>query len=107
MVKTWLDSNPGQVVTILLTNPEGQPITRFQTAMVDSGLSTYAYTPATTLAISEWPTLQTMIDAGERLVLFMGKWNGLVQSDSCIFGNRSNLVWNRLWSRCFSRAIHT
>lgn len=41
--------------------------------MEASGLANYAYTPPHTLAIDEWPTLQEMITAGDRLVMFLGE----------------------------------
>ena len=39
--------------------------------MTSSGLSSYAYTPSGTLSLSEWPTLQELITAGTRLVMFL------------------------------------
>jgi hypothetical protein len=73
-IKTFLDSNPNEVVTLLITNPESQPITRFQAAMVESGLDTYTFSAPNTIAISAWPTLQTMIDNGKRVVVFLGEY---------------------------------
>lgn len=72
-IKTWLDSNPSQVITLLLTNGDGVDISDFGTVMSDSGLSSYAYAPGSTLSMDEWPTLQELIDAGTRLVMFIGK----------------------------------
>lgn len=40
---------------------------------MDSGLASYAYTPPGKLAISEWPTLQELINADTRLVVFLGQ----------------------------------
>lgn len=71
-IKTWLDSNPNEVVTLLLTNGDSQPVSTFGTVMVNSGLSTYAYTPGDQVAISDWPTLQELITTGTRLVIFLG-----------------------------------
>jgi hypothetical protein len=45
--------------------------------MSSSGLDTYAFTPSSQLSIPEWPTLQTLIDDGTRLVMFLGKHNNL------------------------------
>jgi hypothetical protein len=70
-IKIWLDSNPVEVVTILLTNPDSFPISKFGEAMVTSRLSTYAYAPKKTLSLEEWPTLQELIDADHRLVVFL------------------------------------
>ena len=70
-VKAWLDSHPLEIVTVLLTNPDGFPISKFGEAMVASGLSTYAYAPNKTLSQNEWPTFQELIDVGHRLVMYL------------------------------------
>ncbi|ESZ98480.1 hypothetical protein SBOR_1142 [Sclerotinia borealis F-4128] len=70
-IKTWLDSNPNDVVTLLLTNGDYVPVGNFSAVMEASGLARYAYTPPHQLAIDEWPTLQEMITAGDRLVMFL------------------------------------
>lgn len=72
-VNTWLVANPNEVVTILLTNGDGAAASVFGAAMVSSGLSQYAYSPGSKLAMSQWPTLETMISNGDRLVMFLGK----------------------------------
>ena len=69
-----MDSNPSQVVTLLLTNGDFVPVDKFGAAMSDSGLATYAYTPPGKLSISDWPTLQELIDANTRLVMFLGQF---------------------------------
>jgi hypothetical protein len=71
-IKTWLDANQDQVVTLLLTNGDNLPVTKFGNAMDDSGLSKYAYAPGRQLAMEEWPTLQELINSGHRLVVFLG-----------------------------------
>ncbi|KAF8851914.1 PLC-like phosphodiesterase [Acephala macrosclerotiorum] len=70
-VKAWMDANPNEVLTLLLTNGDSADVSLFGTAMTTSGLSTYAYTPSTQLAMSDWPTLQELITAGTRLVMFL------------------------------------
>jgi len=70
-IKTWMDSNPDQVVTLLLTNGDRVDVNLFGTAMQSTGLAKFAYTPPHKLAISEWPTLQNLIDDGTRLVVFL------------------------------------
>jgi hypothetical protein len=73
-IKTWMDGNPNQVVTLLLTNGDSVDVSEFGTAMETTGLSSYAYTPPSQLSIDEWPTLQELIDDGTRLVMFLGKY---------------------------------
>jgi len=70
-VKSFLDDNPNEVVTFLVTNQDAIPVAQYGEVMVASGLASYAYTPSSQLAIDEWPTYQELIDAGTRLVMFM------------------------------------
>ena len=73
-VKTWLDANPNEVLTILLTNGDNVDVSMFDKAFSDSGIKNYAYIPPKSpLAIGDWPTLGDMIKANARLVVFLGK----------------------------------
>lgn len=40
------------------------------------GLEQYAFTPSGALSLDQWPTLQTLINDGTRLVVWMGKFLG-------------------------------
>jgi hypothetical protein len=71
-ITTWMAANPNEVVTLLLTNGDGAAVSLFGAAMVSSGLSAYAYTPPSQLAMADWPTLQELIDNETRLVMFLG-----------------------------------
>ncbi|KAI1337752.1 PLC-like phosphodiesterase [Xylariaceae sp. FL0016] len=66
-IKTWMDDNPNEVVTILLVNSDDKTVSDFGTVFENSGIDKYGYTPDG----SGWPTLQTMIDADTRLVTFI------------------------------------
>ncbi|KAJ4415421.1 hypothetical protein N0V82_007360 [Gnomoniopsis sp. IMI 355080] len=70
-LKTFLDSNPNEVVTLLLTNPDGQSGTAFDAIFQGSGIKNYTFTPNGNLTIDQWPTLEQMISTGQRLVVFM------------------------------------
>jgi len=73
-VKEWIDVNPNEVVTLLITNGDSVGIGNFSEAFVGSGISEYAYVPPgspNVLGIDEWPTLQEMINSGKRLVAFL------------------------------------
>ncbi|KAK1762347.1 PLC-like phosphodiesterase [Phialemonium atrogriseum] len=70
-IKTWLDGHPDEVVTLLLTNGDAIPVSQFGNVFSATGLDKYAYTPEGTLTLDQWPTLQAMIDSGNRLVVFM------------------------------------
>lgn len=68
-----MDAHTDQVVTVLLTNGDRKPIENFGDAMKSTKLADYAYAPPHRLVISEWPTLQKLIDDGDRLIMFLGK----------------------------------
>ena len=72
-VKTWLDANPNEVLTILLTNGDNLNVTEFDTAFQSSGLVPSIYIPPSDapLNLTTWPTLQEMITAQKRLVTFL------------------------------------
>ena len=77
-VKEWMDVNPNEVVTLLITNGDSVGIGNFSEAFVGSGISKYAYVPPgspNVLGIDEWPTLQEMINSGKRLVAFLGEFS--------------------------------
>ncbi|KAJ5216952.1 hypothetical protein N7468_009960 [Penicillium chermesinum] len=68
-IKTWLDKNPNEVVTTLLVNSDGASASDLNAQFETANLTSYAYKPKSTS--SSWPTLQTMIDDGTRLVVFV------------------------------------
>jgi len=74
-VKSFLDANPNEVLTLLFTNPEGQDVqTVWDPIFKSAGMDQLAFVPATTpnpIAQSAWPTLGEMIDSGKRVVVFM------------------------------------
>lgn len=74
-IKGWLDDNPNEVVTILLVNSDDEDVSSFGAVYESSNISTYGYTPSTTSASNDWPTLQTMIDDDTRLVTFIAAIN--------------------------------
>lgn len=72
-VKAFLDGNPNEVVTLLITNQDGQSGAAFDAAFQSSGAKSYVFTPTGNLTFGQWPTLGQMIDMGQRLVVFMGR----------------------------------
>ncbi|BGP39161.1 hypothetical protein JCM10449v2_003099 [Rhodotorula kratochvilovae] len=73
-VKTWLDANPNEVVTILMVNTEGVAPSVWAQSYTDSGLASYVYTPSSTpVAYDAWPTYQELISAGTRVVSFLAQ----------------------------------
>ncbi|KAI2788464.1 hypothetical protein POX_e06480 [Penicillium oxalicum] len=70
-IKSWLDDHPNEVVTILLVNSDGASAAELGTEFTTANITDYAYQPESlTSAPSSWPTLQTMINSGKRLVVF-------------------------------------
>jgi hypothetical protein len=67
-----MDSNPNEVVTLLLVNSDNNSTSTFGSVFSASGIDKYGYTPTTTSGPQTvWPTLQTMISANTRLVTFI------------------------------------
>jgi hypothetical protein len=59
------------VVTLLLVNSDSASASELGTVFNSANISTYAYDPPSlTSAPSSWPTLQTLINSGKRLVVF-------------------------------------
>lgn len=75
-VKSWLDDNANEVVTLLLTNGDSVAISEFGDTFSSSGIDSYAFVPSSspnTLSFDSWPTIGDLISSGKRLVVFLGK----------------------------------
>jgi hypothetical protein len=72
-IAKWMGANPNEVVTLLLTNGDNVDVTKFAAKMQTAGLAKYAFAPGRKLELADWPTLQQLITANTRLVMFMGK----------------------------------
>lgn len=73
-IKTWLDSNENDVLTLLIVNGDRTNITEFAKVFADVGLDKMAFIPATspkTLSIDDWPTYAELIEAETRVVIFI------------------------------------
>lgn len=71
-VKTWMDTNPNDVVSLLIVNSDNVAPSEYDTVFKAAGLDTLAYAPTSaSLAASGWPTLGSLIDSGKRLVVFL------------------------------------
>ncbi|MEI6766159.1 MAG: phosphatidylinositol-specific phospholipase C domain-containing protein [Bacteroidota bacterium] len=75
-IKTFLDNNPDEVVTIILESYVTS--STIETSLTDAGLMPYAFAKDTSAV---WPTLQEMIDSGKRLVLFSDVNDGTAGQD--------------------------
>ncbi|QRV83114.1 hypothetical protein RhiJN_11130 [Ceratobasidium sp. AG-Ba] len=71
-VKSWMDSNPSEVVTILIVNIDNVAASTFAAAYQTANLVDMSYAPETTSVKADaWPTLGTLIDTNKRLLTFM------------------------------------
>ncbi|KAI1639968.1 PLC-like phosphodiesterase [Biscogniauxia mediterranea] len=71
-IKTWVDANTNEVLTLLITNGDAIDITKFGDAFTSTGLEQYVYTPPSSeLALDAWPTLGNLISSGKRVIVFM------------------------------------
>ncbi|CDR99086.1 hypothetical protein, partial [Sporisorium scitamineum] len=71
-VKSWVDSNPNDVITLLIVNSDDLPVSHFATAFQSAGLASKAYSPGTAaLSKTSWPTLGSLIDSGKTVVVFI------------------------------------
>lgn len=71
-VSDWMGKNKDEVVTLLLTNIDGLSVEKFDDAFESTELKDLVFHPKKKLALDEWPTLQTLINDGTRLIVFMG-----------------------------------
>jgi hypothetical protein len=74
-VKTFLDANPNEVVTIIIANKIDTPVMSKWKAVFDkSQMNNLAYVPPQpVMTRRDWPTLGNMISSGKRVVVFMDK----------------------------------
>ncbi|KAI9837775.1 MAG: hypothetical protein M1819_006709 [Sarea resinae] len=71
-IKTWMDDNPNDVVTILLVNSDSATASDLNGEFVKANISDYGYTPpSSSKALDTWPTLQSLISKNTRLVTFI------------------------------------
>ncbi|MBK8295315.1 MAG: hypothetical protein IPK93_11325 [Solirubrobacterales bacterium] len=63
-IKDWLAANPREV--LVFVNQDAISPASYETAVTDSGLLPYIYKGS----VAEYPTLEQMIDSGQRVVMF-------------------------------------
>lgn len=70
-IKTWMDKNQNDVVTVLIVNSDSASASDIGAQFNSSGIAEHAYTPASTSAPTTWPTLDNLIGNGTRLMAFV------------------------------------
>ncbi|EON69850.1 hypothetical protein W97_09113 [Coniosporium apollinis CBS 100218] len=78
-IRIWLDQHPDDVVTIVLVNSDQATAADLAGEYTLSGASACSYIPPSPEAPDQWPTLNTLIDAGTRMLTFIAY---LPQDDS-------------------------
>lgn len=72
-VRNWMESNPNDVVTVLLVNGAEADATELASHYATAGITAdLAYTPTgATYQSQQWPTLQSLINSGTRMINFV------------------------------------
>ena len=71
-IKTWMDTNLNEVVTILLVNSDSSSAAQLHQEFVTAGIDKYGFVPPqNNQALQTWPTLQSLIAANTRLITFI------------------------------------
>jgi hypothetical protein len=71
-VKSWLDANPNEVLSLLIVNSDNFLPTAYDAVFKGAGLDTMSYAPpSASIPATQWPTLGSLIDSGKRLITFM------------------------------------
>lgn len=71
-IKTWMDAHPSEVVTVLIVNSDNATPAELGAQFSSSGLDKLAYVPPSTSSVPRtWPTLQSLINNGTRLMTFV------------------------------------
>lgn len=76
-VKSWLDANPNEVLSLLIVNSDNLPASQFASAFDSAGMTSLMYQPGSAASASggvaknAWPTLGELIDGGKRVVGYL------------------------------------
>lgn len=71
-IKEWIDNNPNEVVTVLLVNSDKATSSELHAEFTEAEITSLAYKPtSTTSPPTSWPTLQQLINAKTRLLVFV------------------------------------
>jgi outer membrane protein assembly factor BamB len=101
-IKAWLDANPNEIVTLYLEQRTGRAEgkAKTQAAVAASGIGPYVFNPVTAawnVQQQGWPTLDWMINAGKRLVVF-SDWGWFSGTDGMSLPDGDGFP--RVWQYC-------
>jgi len=95
-VKTFLDANPTEVLTIIIANKITTSVMPKWTDVFNkTGMTDLAYVPPqSVMSRKDWPTLGDMISSGKRVVVFMDKGlEGSQEADAEFMLPEFTMVW--------------
>jgi hypothetical protein len=71
--RNWLNANPREILTILVTNPDSINVTRWQKGFEFAGFNaSNVFSPSSKhISRNDWPTLGQLIDTGKRTIAIM------------------------------------
>lgn len=92
VVKTWIDANPNEVITLLLVNSDGILPSVWAASYAAAGLMSNVFVPSSVpIAYNAWPTLSSLITANTRVVNFLAQ-NADAQSEPFLIDEFTN-IW--------------
>jgi hypothetical protein len=99
-VRSFVESNPTEVITILWVNADNMPLANWAKAYETSGLRSFSYAPATG-SVRSWPTLQQLIDKKTTVVNFITS-----KADTANFPYLLN-EWDNIWETPYQNDDYT
>ncbi|KAI9711000.1 MAG: hypothetical protein M1820_002438 [Bogoriella megaspora] len=91
-IKTWMDSNPNEVVTVLIVN-DGASNRDLDANFRAANIVNYAYVPQTTGVPQQWPTLDTLISSNKRLMTFVASLETAADSSAPYLMNEFEFIF--------------
>lgn len=71
-ISNWMNNNPNEVVTVLIVNSDDASAADLGAQFVAAGADKHAYVPPSATTIpQQWPTLQSIISNGKRMMTFV------------------------------------
>ena len=95
-IKTWMDANPNDIVTLLLVNSDNLSASQFSSQFVLSGIANLAYVPpsdTTPPTGGVWPTLEELINLKQRLMVFVASLDSGSSTGQYYLMNEFNFIF--------------
>ncbi|SLM37405.1 PLC-like phosphodiesterase, TIM beta/alpha-barrel domain [Lasallia pustulata] len=90
----WMDTNPNDVVTVLLVNSDNASPSDLSLQFEAANITSYTYTPPTTsTAIATWPTLESLIANGTRLMTFVASLDPSTNTATPYLMDEFTFIW--------------